>query len=505
MNFVVEAIEPNGDRTSTAWFHLTVENTNRAPVAIDSSVSVLENSTNNTITLNISDLDGNDLTVLNPIALHGSVTVNSDNTLNYTPNAWITDPDTITYEVSDGELTDTATVTVNIWNVNDAPVATFDSFTINEDSPFAGQLTATDLDGDTLSYWIKTSVTNGSVNVNSDGTFTYTPNANFNGTDTFEYEVSDGELTDTEVVNVTVNAVNDAPEATDLSSTFSINEWDSLEINLDNHIFDVDNEVLWFSVESWLDSWDYSINGNILIVTNPWVTQDTLKNVVIKAVDIEWLSGEKILPITFKNNVNDNVEFSNFNPIRSIAEWETKSFTFNYDDPNGDDVTLSLKLGLNDAPGFATLVDHKDGSATVTFAPWYDDADTYMNFVVEAIEPNGDRTSTAWFHLTVENTNQAPELLKTFVSLIAWPSDNFVELDVTTVVGDDSTIISELEIVDVELDTTIYDYTYVWTTLRVERIDWTAWSPDLMKLKFQDKGWLKSEVLTLELVALNDN
>ena len=480
---------------------VTVDAVNDAPIAINTSANVLENSSNNTITLNISDVDGDDLTVLNPTALHGSVTVNSDNTLNYTPNAWITDPDTITYEVSDGELTDSATVTVNIWNVNDAPVATFNSFSTNEDTNYNGQLTATDLDEDTLSYWVKTSAQNGSVDINADGTFTYIPNENFNGTDTFEYEVSDGELTDTEVVTVTVNAVNDAPEATDLSSTFSINEWDSLEINLDNQIFDVDNEVLWFSVESGLDSWDYSIDGNMLTVTNLWVTQDTLKNVVIKGVDTEGLSGEKILPITFKNNVNENVEFSNFNPITSIAEWETKSFTFNYDDPNGDDVTLELKLGLNSAPDFATLVDHKDGSATVTFAPWYDDADTYMNFVVEAREPNGDRTSTAWFHLTVENTNTAP-VASNFTSTSAWQSWTISK------VWEFHPNISDVQ----EQDSSLTVKGLVWEVWKIATAvvngsgwaDWTAennyeWNA---KITYQvNDGFLDSNTATINVVA----
>jgi VCBS repeat-containing protein len=53
----------------------------------------------------------------------------------------------------------------------------------------------------------------GSVVHNGDGTFTYTPDANFNGADSFTYTVSDGELADTATVNVTVNAVNDAPVA----------------------------------------------------------------------------------------------------------------------------------------------------------------------------------------------------------------------------------------------------------------------------------------------------
>ena len=51
------------------------------------------------------------------------------------------------------------------------------------------------------------------MTINTDGTFTYTPNTNFNGTDTFEYGVNDGMLTTNQVVTVTMNAVNDAPVA----------------------------------------------------------------------------------------------------------------------------------------------------------------------------------------------------------------------------------------------------------------------------------------------------
>ena len=82
----------------------------------------------------------------------------------------------------------------------------------DEDTVISGTLTATDVDGDTLTFALETGPSNGSVTINTDGTFEYTPNLDYNGTDSFTYEVADGNGgTATETVSITVNAVNDAP------------------------------------------------------------------------------------------------------------------------------------------------------------------------------------------------------------------------------------------------------------------------------------------------------
>ena len=95
--------------------------------------------------------------------------------------------------------------------VNDAPVATAGlAGTTNEDQNIVITLSGTDIDGDALTYSLDTDATNGSVVI--DGTLaTYTPTLNYNGDDTFSFTVSDGELSDTEEVTLTINAVNDAP------------------------------------------------------------------------------------------------------------------------------------------------------------------------------------------------------------------------------------------------------------------------------------------------------
>ncbi len=152
-------------------------------------------------------------------ATNGTVAINADGTLVYTPNANYNGADTITYTISDGNGgTATATVPVTVTAVNDAPVAVADTtVTTNEDTPSAAINVLgndSDADGDTLTVTTATA-TNGTVAINADGTLVYTPNANYNGVDTITYTISDGNGgTATATVPVTVTAVNDAPVAT---------------------------------------------------------------------------------------------------------------------------------------------------------------------------------------------------------------------------------------------------------------------------------------------------
>ena len=167
---------------------------------------------------NDSDVEGDTLTIQSVTqGANGSVVDNGDGTLTYTPNPDWNGVDTFTYTVSDGALTDTATVTVTVTAVNDAPVAVDDAGSISEDGTSTVGVLANDSDveGDTLTIQSVTQGANGSVVDNGDGTLTYTPNPDWNGVDTFTYTVSDGALTDTATVTVTVTAVNDAPVAVD--------------------------------------------------------------------------------------------------------------------------------------------------------------------------------------------------------------------------------------------------------------------------------------------------
>src|SRR5262249_48171129 len=101
--------------------------------------------------------------------------------------------------------------------VNDAPVADDGSNSGDEDHQITGQLVATDVDNTPaqLTYSLVDQAQHGTVTVNPDGTYTYTPGENFNGSDSFTFKANDGSLdSNAATVSLTINPVNDAPTIT---------------------------------------------------------------------------------------------------------------------------------------------------------------------------------------------------------------------------------------------------------------------------------------------------
>ena len=138
--------------------------------------------------------------------------------VSYDPNLNATGTDSFTYTISDGHGgTDIGTVTVQISAVNDQPVAGDDSRSVGEDSGAATVSVLgndSDVEGSALTVTAKTNPAHGTLTLVA-GVLTYTPAANYFGPDSFDYTVSDGVLTDTATVSITVTAVNDAPVAGD--------------------------------------------------------------------------------------------------------------------------------------------------------------------------------------------------------------------------------------------------------------------------------------------------
>ena len=196
---------------------------NAPPVAQDDSAATNEDMpVTISVLLNDADPDGDSLVIESSTQpLHGA-TARSGTSIIYTPTPNFSGTDTFTYTISDGNGgTATATVTATVTAVNDAPVANDDSDTTPEDTPVTTNVVAndTDVDGTVVAsaVAIVSGPSNGSILNNGDDTVTYTPNANFNGSDIYTYTVqdSDGATSNVATVTITVGSVNDLPIAND--------------------------------------------------------------------------------------------------------------------------------------------------------------------------------------------------------------------------------------------------------------------------------------------------
>src|SRR5207237_643312 len=154
--------------------------------------------------------------------------LNADGSFIYTPAANYNGSDAFTYKANDGAAdSNVATVTITIAPMPDAPSAANDSYATNEDTTLvrggpAVLANDSDVDGNPLTAILVSGTAHGTLALDADGGFTFTPAANYAGPDSFTYKANDG-VTDSNVatVSLTINAVNDAPVA--VADSYSTN------------------------------------------------------------------------------------------------------------------------------------------------------------------------------------------------------------------------------------------------------------------------------------------
>jgi VCBS repeat-containing protein len=196
---------------------------NQAPVAAGDAFSTTEDTVLTVaapgVLGNDADPDGDPLSaVLVTPPSHGSLTLNANGSFSYTPMADFAGGDSFSYRASDGSLnSNLVTVTISVTAVNDVPVAAGDADTTAEDTVLTvaapGVLgNDADPDGDPLTAVLVTPPSHGSLTLNANGSFSYTPMADFAGSDSFSYRASDGSLNSNPVtVTIAVTATNDTP------------------------------------------------------------------------------------------------------------------------------------------------------------------------------------------------------------------------------------------------------------------------------------------------------
>src|SRR5213075_916160 len=202
-SFTYKANDGQAD-SGIATVSITITAVNDAPVAVNDSYTTAEDTTLNVaapgLLINDSDVDGDTLSaVLVSQPTHGTLSLNGNGSFDYVPAANYNGPDSFTYKANDGQAdSGIATVNITITDVNDAPVAVDDSYTTPEDTTLTiaapGVLTNdSDVDGDSLSAVLVSPPTHGSLTLNTNGSFSYVPAANYNGPDSFTYKANDGQ------------------------------------------------------------------------------------------------------------------------------------------------------------------------------------------------------------------------------------------------------------------------------------------------------------------------
>ena len=194
---------------------------NQPPTAADASVTTQQDVPVD-FALSGTDPEGGALTfAVDSGPAHGSVVCEPSGACTYTPDAGFSGDDSFTFRASDGVFdsnTATISITVDAVSANEPPYAVDDELATDEDTAGSVDVLANDSDpdGDPLTVTSHTAAEHGSVDCAATGTCTYEPVAGFNGTDSFAYEVSDGRGgTDTAIVSVTAEPVNDAPLVVD--------------------------------------------------------------------------------------------------------------------------------------------------------------------------------------------------------------------------------------------------------------------------------------------------
>ena len=453
-SFTYQVNDGNGG-IDTATVNLTINPVNDAPEAGDDSVISNEDTA---VSINVldndSDIEGDSLTlaiVSNPS--NGSAVVNNNGTpdnptddfISYTPNPNINGNDSFTYQVNDGNGgIDTATVNLTITPVNDLPEAGDDTATTDEDIPVNITVLGNDIDidGDSLSLAIVSNPTNGSAVVNNNGTpgntsddfITYNPNPNINGSDSFIYQVDDGNGgIDTATVTLTINPVNDPPEAQNDSAI--TNEDTAVTIN----VLDNDSDI---EGDSTLSVVTNPSNGSAVVNTNntPGVLTDDF---IIYTPNLN-TNGTDSFTYQLNDGVNPPATATvnlTINPVNDAPEAVDDSVITNEDTP----VTFNVLANDSDAEGnpltLTIVSDPSNGIAVVndngTPSNPTDDFITYTpnlnangsDSLTYQVDDGNGGIGTATVNLTINPVNDPPIALDNTVTT---DEDIPVNIDVIT-------------------------------------------------------------------------
>ncbi|TQV80224.1 Ig-like domain-containing protein [Aliikangiella coralliicola] len=300
---------------------------------------------------------------------------------------------------------------------NDAPVITEGATTnvvMSEDStptPFSLTLNATDPENETITWSVSSAASNGVASTSGDGTskvINYTPNANFNGADSFTVEITDSNaldpLTDSIVVNVQVNPENDAP-VFDSTSVNAVLEDAVYVYNIVTSDIDVGDNlaITATTIPSWL-SLTSGANGTAVLTGTP-LNEHVGNNSVTLVVTDDSGAANNSATQSFTIVVGNTNDAPTFDSTAITTGTEDANYIYNV---TGSDVDLgdSISFSASVLPAWLSLTDNGNGTATLTGTPL--NANVGNNNVTLVVTDSNSATDTQSFVIDVVNTNDLP-------------------------------------------------------------------------------------------------
>lgn len=410
-SFTYQVSDFNGlgdGNTDTATVTVTIAPVNDPPNALDDSATTNEDTAVYVPVLaNDSDPDGTLTITAATQGAKGITIIEGDGTIRYQPNGNANGADSFTYTVSDGSATDTATVSVTINPVNDAPVAWNDSVITPEDTALTFAILANDVDvdGDPLTPVNVGSVANGTLVVNPDGTLTYTPNLNFRGFENFTYAASDpAGAQSTATVHIEITSVNDAPTAENDSAT--TNEDTALNFNVAGNDTDLDGDNLVVSAVTQGAKGSVVINNSpslfgkyVIYTPNANANGSDTFTYTVSDGHGGTAIGTVSMTITAVNDAPDAVTDSITTPEDTAITFDPK---VNDTDVDGDTLTIT---GLSSGGLRGTRVLNPDGTVTYTPNP----NSTGADFFQYTLSDGHGGTDTVTVNITITPVNDAPD------------------------------------------------------------------------------------------------
>jgi len=402
--------------SNLATVTLVVEPVNNAPVAVNDSYLALEDWPVNVpapgLLANDIDVDGDLLVptvVTGPVL--GLVQLFADGSFTYTPHANAHGFDTFTYRVNDGELnSNVATVTITILPINDQPIASDNSYSTVEDTPLSisapGVLgNDVDVDGDPLTAQLVSGPANGTLVLNSNGSFTYTPDLDYFGSDSFTYRAHDGQAGSVPAtVTITVTAVNDPPVA--WGDSYSIVEDTVLVVAAPGVLAndtDVENSSLTANLVSLPTHGTLVLNANGSFTYTPGANYHGPDSFTYRARDGQ-LNSTNIatvaITVTPVNDVPVAIDDSYITAEDQVLTVAAPGILGNDTDVDGDPLTVQLES----APAFGLLALNANGSFMYTPNPDFYGADWFTYRARDAVSGSNVATVT----ITVTPVNDAP-------------------------------------------------------------------------------------------------